>query len=205
MRFEGNLEGFNTMKSNTNTWSRLLLILLLLSPLFILFLLPGGGFVRSGLWFWLVLLLCWWLIWSMLGMPKEKTAQLEKAEEPRMLALPEQPQAVREVMNVREATEEAGVQVYRGRLREPASAAFDKLKRAFTPGTVPLLQEDEKFGAEILLLPRPVEQEKLERPVRPGLHWFLFALTILTTTWAGAAHQGVNLLREPDRFAVGLP
>ena len=28
---------------------------------------------------------------------------------------------------------------------------------------------------------------------------------MLTTTWAGAAHQGVNLLREPERFAVGLP
>jgi membrane-associated protease RseP (regulator of RpoE activity) len=33
----------------------------------------------------------------------------------------------------------------------------------------------------------------------------LFALTLGTTTWAGAAHQGVNLLREPGRFTVGLP
>ena len=194
------------MKSNTNTRSRLLLILLLLSPLFILFLLPGGGLMQGGLWFWLVLLLCWWFIWSMLGMPKGETAQLEKAEEPRILAESDQPEAVREVMNVREATEEAGVQMYRGRLREPASAAFDKLKRAFTPGTVPLLQgEDEKLGAEILLLPRRIEEEKLERPVRSWLHWLLFAFTVLTTTWAGAAHQGVNLLREPDRFPVGLP
>lgn len=80
------------MKSNMKTSSWLLLILLLLSPLFILFLLPGSGFVHSGLWFWLVLLLCWWLIWLLLGMPKEKTAQLQKAEEPRMLAVPEQPE-----------------------------------------------------------------------------------------------------------------
>jgi membrane-associated protease RseP (regulator of RpoE activity) len=33
----------------------------------------------------------------------------------------------------------------------------------------------------------------------------LLFLTFLTTTFAGAAHQGVNLLRQPEQFAVGLP
>lgn len=28
---------------------------------------------------------------------------------------------------------------------------------------------------------------------------------MLTTTWAGAAHQGIDLLREPGQFATGLP
>lgn len=189
-------------KGRTDTFSRLLVILLLLLPLVILFLLPGGGLVLGAFWFWITLLLCWWLIWTMLGRPKEAAPD---AHEPRTLAESELPETVREVMNVREATEEAGVQIYRGRLRESASGAFDKLKQAFTPGTVPLLQEDEKRGAAILLLPKPFEEQKLERPVRPWLHWLLFALTLLTTTWAGAAHQGVNFLREPERFAAGLP
>ena len=57
-----------------------------------------------------------------------------------MVSEQEQPESVREMTNVRVATEEAGVQVYRGRLRESASAVFEKLKRAFTPETVPLLQ-----------------------------------------------------------------
>lgn len=29
-----------------------------------------------------------------------------------------------------------------------------------------------------------------------GGGWLLFALTVATTTWAGAAHQGVNVMRE---------
>jgi membrane-associated protease RseP (regulator of RpoE activity) len=37
------------------------------------------------------------------------------------------------------------------------------------------------------------------------LHWLLFATTLATTTWAGALHAGVNLLQQPERFAVGLP
>jgi Zn-dependent protease len=152
-----------------------------------------------------VLLLCWLLIWTLLGAPREQVEQLESGHEPRVLPEPEQPAPVREVMNVRIATEEAGVQVFRAKLRESASGAFEKLKRAFSPKTVPLLEEDEKLGAAILLLPNRVGEQRLERSVRPWLHWLLFALTLATTTWAGAAHQGVNLLHEPQRFGAGLP
>jgi membrane-associated protease RseP (regulator of RpoE activity) len=44
-------------------------------------------------------------------------------------------------------------------------------------------------------------------PQRPNwaLHWLLFFATLATTTWAGALHAGVNLLQQPERFAVGLP
>lgn len=45
----------------------------------------------------------------------------------------------------------------------------------------------------------------MERPSRPWVHWLLFVLTILTTTWAGALHQGINLLQDPSQFTVGLP
>ena len=68
------------MKNETKTdiWSRLLLILALLLPLIILFLLPGGGFFYGGIWFWFVLLLCFWLILSILGRPKEEMERMEK-------------------------------------------------------------------------------------------------------------------------------
>jgi hypothetical protein len=123
-----------------------------------------------------------------------------------MVGEEQQPAAVREVMSVHVATESPeGVRMFRGRLRESAETAYATLKRAFGANTVPLLQEDEESGAAIVLMPRPVEREALEHPVRPWVHWLLFALTVVTTTWAGAAHQGVNLVREPGRFAVGLP
>ncbi|MBY0507760.1 MAG: site-2 protease family protein [Bryobacteraceae bacterium] len=185
-------------------WYQLLLVLVVLMPLAILFLLPAGGLYSGAIWFWMFLMLCFWLLFAMLGMPGEGTQDIKP--QPRMLQEPEQPPVVREVMDVRVATEQPeGVQVFRGNLRESAVGVYDKLKRALPGGTVPMVQEDEELGASILLVPKPVEQATMERPVHPWLHWLLFALTMLTTTWAGAAHQGVNLLQEPSRFTLGLP
>src|SRR5262245_5603342 len=184
--------------------ARLLLILAVLLPLVILFLLPGGALVRGGPWFWLALLLCFWVIRALLG-PTPRAA--ESAAEPAFQMLPpeEQPEVVREVMDVGLATEQAGVRTFHGRLREPAATAYDKLQRASPEGIVPLLQEDERHGAVIVLLPRQVEEQTLERPGRPWVNALLFGLTVLTTTWAGAAQQGVDLLRHPGQLAVGLP
>src|SRR3954471_10428797 len=49
------------------------------------------------------------------------------------------------------------------------------------------------------------EIERRDRPRRRWLYWTFFGLTLLTTTYAGAAHQGVNLLRHRERFNVDLP
>lgn len=193
--------------SGVATWVRLLLVLAFLLPLAGLFLLPGVGMLASGHWFWLVLLLCFFVILLMAGGPSESiTAPSPTAR--RMLPLEEQPQEIRELMDVEIATEEpAGVRVFRGQLRAPAAVVYDRLKSGIFPArTVPLVQEDEQgSGAAIMLLPKPVEEAVLERPGRVWVNWLLFGLTAITTTWAGAAHQGINLLREPERFAVGLP
>ncbi len=187
----------------TQSWLRLLLILACLLPLTILFLLPGGGLMAGGLWFWMLLLLCLWMLFVMLGTSSEQVEETSVAE-PR--ALPDrEPQPITEVMEVKAATEQAGIRVFRGRLREPAEAVYEKLKQAFSDQTALLVQEDEQFGAAITLVPKSLRPTALEQPVRPWVHWLLFGLTVLTTTWAGAAHRGVNLLREPDRFSVGLP
>lgn len=68
-------------------------------------------------------------------------------------------------------------------------------------GAINMREEHEGPSPAPLWAELPVQ----ERPVRPALHWALFGLTFLTTTFAGAAHQGVNLLRQPEKFAVGLP
>ena len=185
---------------------QILLVLSLLAPLVILLLLPGGTWLTGGLWFWLILLVCLWMMWMVLA-PAGRTMAEAPAEDlgPRMLHPDEQPAVVRDVMDVRVATEEGGVSVFRGRLREPAEQAHARLRQELSDRTVPLLQQDEQFGTAVVLMPRPVEEAALERPTRPWLHWLLFGLTFLTTTWAGALHQGVNLLREPERIAAGLP
>ena len=193
----------------TQDWSRLLLVLLLLLPLAVLFLLPGGGVVYGGMWlmwFWLVLLLCFWMIWMMVGVPAGAAAEaMPPPLPPRLLPPVEQPPAVAEVMDVRVATEEGGVLAFRGPLREPADLAFEKIKRDAGDRAVPFMREDEQLGATVVLMPKAVEEQVVERRVFPWVNWLLFLLTLVTTTWAGAAHEGVNLLREPQRFAVGLP
>ncbi|HMN42187.1 MAG TPA: site-2 protease family protein, partial [Phycisphaerales bacterium] len=59
-------------------------------------------------------------------------------------------------------------------------------------------------GAAVLVLPIDLAAGA-DRPRRVWINGLLFVATLLTTTWAGALHQGVNLLREPGRLAVGLP
>jgi membrane-associated protease RseP (regulator of RpoE activity) len=189
----------------TAVWLRLALSLLFVMPLAILFLFPNAAVLAIALWFWLMLLVSLGLIWLILGRRDEKNVLAATAAESHVLLAGEEPEPVREVMDVRMGVEQSGVQVFRGRLRESAAAAYMKLKQAFGANTVPLLQEDRQMGAAIYLMPKPVEAARLEKPVHYWVNWLLLGLTILTTTWAGALNQGVNLLQEPGRFAVGLP
>ena len=194
------------MRQRDFVWLRLILMLLLLLPLAVLFLMPGTGMVLGTMWFWLTLMLCLWMVWMVLGVPRdERAGAVPVILGPRALAADELPPVVRQVMDVRLATEHNGVLAFRGPLRGAADQAYEDLKREAGGQMVPLVQEDEQLGAAVVLVPRSVEQATTERPVRPWVNWLLLALTVVTTTWAGAAHQDVDLLREPARFAVGLP
>ena len=179
---------------------QLLLILAILLPLIVLFLLPGGGMMQGGMFFWMGLLLCFWLLSLLFG----TTEASEPEVTTRHLSTEEQPLVVKEVMDVRFAEEDTGVRVFRGRLREPATAVYAKLKHTLGAESTPLLQGDEQFGAAILLVPAPVERAVVQH-ARPWVNGLLFVLTVATTTWAGAAHQGIDLLYEPGRFVAGLP
>jgi membrane-associated protease RseP (regulator of RpoE activity)/cbb3-type cytochrome oxidase subunit 3 len=193
------------MKANrTNEISsRLIFILLLSLPLVILFMLPSGAMLGSA-WFWIALMLCFLLIWTFIGRPRNEETEAAESR-PQMIHESEQPDPVKAVMDVHVATQRDGIQAFQGKLRIPASAAFESLTKTLGAGKTPLIQEDEVHGQSIILIPGGVRDEILTNPSRPMVHWLLFFLTILTTTWAGAAHQGVNLISEPERFSVGLP
>ena len=99
---------------------------------------------------------------------------------------------------------------FEGTLRTEPSEALQRLRNAFAGEKLtPLLKEGRAPGqVSVALMPG---MEELTRPEsasdRPNwfLHIFLFLCTLATTTWAGALHAGVNLVDEPERFAVGLP
>src|SRR5258708_24578936 len=89
-----------------NVSSRVLWLVLLLLPMAILFFMPGRGLSDGVLRFWLTFIFFWFLILTLLAAPGRP---LEEADpEPRMIAEAEQPEAVREVMTVRVATEDKG-------------------------------------------------------------------------------------------------
>lgn len=52
---------------------------------------------------------------------------------------------------------------------------------------------------------RPLVGGAAAHPTRVGLPLALLLATLATTTWAGALHQGVNLLDAPGRWPMGFP
>jgi hypothetical protein len=190
------------MKRQNGSSLQLLYILALVLP-WLIFLLRPRGTTFGLLLFWFAMAFSWLLIWNLATCSARGVERPDTG--PRMLNEIEQPDVVRQVMDVKIAMEERRIQTFRGPLRKAADVAYEKLSRAFSGRAVPLIQEDEKLGANILLVPKATEGAEAETPVRPWLHWLLFSLTVITTTWAGAAHQGIDLVREPARFGAGLP
>ena len=94
---------------------------------------------------------------------------------------------------------------FQGRLLVPAEDAARSLGERFRGrGWTPVLHEDGDGRPTLTLVPEP-PSITAQRERGPALHLVLIALTLITTTWAGATHQGINLLQEPARFTAGLP
>ena len=196
-----------TTRTNHSRWLSILWIVCLAIPLVFLLTASGGG-MHSMLWMWIILLLCFYMIASMAvaSRTSSRTDQEVMVDDGvRMIPDGEQPPAIASVMDVRVATRQQGVGLFRGRLNMPADEALKKLESELGENAVPLIQQDDELGTAIVLMNRPTEEATLERPTRTWLHWLLFALTFVTTTYAGALHQGVNLWEQPGAFTVGLP
>ena len=194
-----------------------LLLLLLLLPVMLLHVAVPAGSAIHPLLFWLMLLLpilVFSFIWPVAreSSPEELAAKLEAEQAPQeaewrqdrlQLPGPLGKRVARE-MEIEGTRHERELVIFEGRLRGDPEAAFERLKRSFAEVNLsPRLLEGERGRTLVVGVPlSPAEA----RPARQhlGVPLLLFAATLLTTTWAGALHQGINLLREPARFAVGL-
>ncbi len=93
--------------------------------------------------------------------------------------------------------------VFHGRPLPAAARSFDQLAgEARARGFDLRLLEGNPGKAAVVATTATSEPVLRSRPARNAL---LLLATLLTTTWAGALHQGVNLLLEPTRWAIGLP
>jgi membrane-associated protease RseP (regulator of RpoE activity) len=109
------------------------------------------------------------------------------------------------VIDVRRSYAEAGVAMVEGRLRDEPARAFASLERLLAPRRTPLLEALGSGTVRVAALPQTLEGELRRGRPRPLTNVALFLATVVTTVWAGALHQGVNLLQEPGRFAIGVP
>jgi len=94
---------------------------------------------------------------------------------------------------------------FEGHLKGPPDESFRLIRQAFAGEAVtPVMLDGDANDVRLVVLPGRANARAGEKP-KWWLHWLLFIATVATTTWAGALSAGVNLLQQPERFAVGLP
>ncbi len=110
----------------------------------------------------------------------------------------------RDDFDIQVTRSEPGGVLFEGRVRGEPGPAYGRLARRFAEaGWAAHLLEGQREGEAVLAaVPRPADAAAA--PARPFWNIVLFLATLATTTWAGAMHQGVDLLRNPGSFALGL-
>jgi hypothetical protein len=137
------------------------------------------------------------------GREKEETDRPEKkrsSDDIRLLANELQP-----FLSVNGWNAADGIVQFEGSLRtDPADAIKQINNKLGSLQLRAILTEAEQTQVRVTLVPKAAEEPAEKKP-NWLLHGILLLLTLATTTWAGALHQGVNILENPTSFAVGLP
>jgi len=179
-----------------------------LLPIIVIYAMGAMGVVVNPLLLLLIMILCW------LSMARHMSHGCHAHEDGRQHADQKEVPATSEgrqepldtsaIIGNSHARQFGEVRVVDGELLTEPEAAFERVKQQLSGQDItPVMQEDEYGQARLVLLPGSLEDSRPNRG--PTVHALLFIATIATTTWAGALHQGVNLLEEPGRFMVGLP
>lgn len=186
-----------------------LLLLLILFP-FMLIVASGEGTSQAPtplVWLFLLLPLLFlpWLFFRRHPEETQAPAAIARRLAMQTAATDELAALVAPVVQVDRAYAQMGVPVVEGRLRTAADRAFATLEQALgSRQLTPLVEDAGDDHVRVTMLPGRVDAE-LRRQASVVPNVLLFLITIATTVWAGASQQGVNLLREPAQFGLGLP
>ena len=93
--------------------------------------------------------------------------------------------------------------VFTGHPRPGAEHRFDEIEAAVRRRGFEMMLTERGAGTAAVTVWAPAVDAAPRS--RPALALALLAATLATTTWAGALHQGIDLLREPGRWRAGLP
>ena len=186
----------------------LLILLLFLFPLMLLLARAEGTPQPPTLLFWLLLILPLLILpWLWRAVALEERARDARAtrREPDDAAGADMSSLVNPLVDVDRSYVRAGIPIVEGRLRAEAARAYDLLEKVLAPRRLtPLIEDRGSERVRIIGLPKATQRE-LERRPSAAINVILFLATIATTIWTGAMHQGVNLLRTPGEFMVGVP
>ncbi|HXH12175.1 MAG TPA: site-2 protease family protein [Alphaproteobacteria bacterium] len=127
---------------------------------------------------------------------KRRAQQTHVAEQLKALAAEE--------FEVQATRYEAEQVIFEGVLRRDPEQAYDALARKFARvERSPVLLEGEGGRTLLVAVPQVLDATG-EAPAKPIWDLLLLLATLATTTWAGAMHQGVDLVQEPGPWVEGL-
>lgn len=216
------------MKDHKNFQHTILMLLFCLLPLFVFFILAINGVELNPMLFFLFIVICCLAMFYFMRQTHTETEIGEDHQEIRnenVKSIIPVPENLGDVFQANYVERVDDTLIYTGNLLTDADSAYQKLKVSSEKiGVTPLLQEDDA-GNTLLIVSkkllsgavthtgmhhteRPVSSNGVigvAKPSKPTVNLVLFILTFITTTYAGALQQGINLLKEPDKFNVGLP
>jgi Zn-dependent protease len=184
--------------------NRLIVVLIWLLPLLIFMILGENGFGISPFFVGLILLLLFFAAGAFMGgsgcTEGEKEEESISEEKIRSLA-----NDLRPFLAVKGWKAVGEVIQFEGSLRSNPPTALEEIDGKLASSNLRvILTEGEQNQVRVAIVPASTEESAPEEP-NWWLHGILLLLTLATTTWAGAMHQGVDILRDPASFAVGLP
>jgi Zn-dependent protease len=187
--------------------NRLIVLLIWLLPILLLMVLGERGFPISPLLAGLILLVLFFAVGRLMGGSRGQDESEDKPEkkqlaDERLRSLANDFQPFLSVKGWKAVDE---IVQFEGFLRIDAADALKGINETINSSKVRvILTEGEQNQVRVTLVPRGDEESAAKNP-NWWLHGILFVLTIAATTWAGAMHQGVDILRNPTNFTVGLP
>jgi len=176
-------------------------------PLIIFFALALAGVQLNPLWVPVIMILCclamFYLTAGACG--HERVEQIPKVIPEESAIPPAETLKTDDVFRVHQSRRVGETVVQEGELLRDPDETYAVLKeRSENAGVTPLLQEDREGRPLLVWLPGAAERSAGKERF-PWLNVLLLLLTLVTTTWAGALHAGVDVLQEPGRFLAGLP
>jgi Zn-dependent protease len=186
--------------------NRLLVFLVWLLPLLIFMILGESGFGISPFFVGLILLLLFFAAGAVLsggGCTEEEEEKREESisdDRARSLANDLQP-----FLAVKGWKAVGDIVQFEGSLLSSPPEALEGINGKLASSNLrAILTDGEQNQVRLTLVPASTEESAIKQP-NWWLHGVLLLLTFATTTWAGALHQGVNILQNPANFPVGLP